>query len=81
MDDPHRMDREKEAILVGFYDDKPDLFDTDVKGGFYGKAGASPKEEDRPKLSFRWYEWLIILVEVGLVVYTVLVLANIVPLF
>ena len=81
MDDPHRMDREKEAILVGFYDDKPDLFDTDVKGGFYGKGAPPAENQEQPRLSFKWYEWLIILVEVGLVVYTVLVLANIVPLF
>ncbi|MFT4307893.1 MAG: hypothetical protein ACMXYM_00795 [Candidatus Woesearchaeota archaeon] len=66
---------------MGFYDDKPDLFDTDVKGGFYGKAGASPKDEERPKLSFAWWEYLIIAVEVGLVTYTILVIANVVPLF
>jgi hypothetical protein len=82
MDDPHRLDDQEEAILVGFYDDKPDLFDTDVKGGFYGAAGGSAKEQaERPKLSFRWWEYLIIVVEVGLVTYTVLVVANIVPLF
>ena len=67
---------------MGFYDDKPDLFDTDVKGGFYGKGGSeNPKEQPSPRLSFKWWEWLIIVAEVGLVTYTVLVVLNIVPLF
>lgn len=66
---------------MGFYDDKPDLFDTDVKGGLYGKGGDDPKKDASPKLSFRWWEYLIIVGEVGLVTYTVLVLLRIVPLF
>ena len=67
---------------MGFYDDKPDLFDTEVKGGLYGTAKAKgPKDESAPRLSFRWWEILIIVIEVALVTYTVLVLANIAPLF
>ena len=75
------MDDQKEAILVGFYDDKPDLFDTEVKGGFYGGTKGEPSDEGKPALRFRWWEYLIFVVEVGLVVYTVLVLARIVPIF
>ena len=68
---------------MGFYDDKPDLFDTDVKGGFYNAPSRKddPNESAAPSLSFKWWEWLIIAIEVGLVTYTVLVLARIVPLF
>jgi hypothetical protein len=66
---------------MGFYDDKPDLFDTDVKGGFYGKAGTRDTDDTQPRISFRWWEWLIIIVEAGLITYTVLVFARVVPLF
>lgn len=70
---------------MGFYDDTPDLFDTQVKQqqGFYGGPAAdTPKRsQPKPKLSFKWWEWAIIVVEVGLVTYTVLVLARVVPLF
>lgn len=70
---------------MGFYDDTPDLMDAEVKSeeGFYGAAGPAPKptEEKKPTLSFKWWEWAIIAVEVGLVTYTVLVLLRIAPLF
>lgn len=69
---------------MGFYDDKPDMFDTQVKGGYYG--GAQPEEqkkpgEERPTLSFKAWEWAVIAIEVGLVLYTVLVLLGFAKLF
>lgn len=69
---------------MGFYDDEPDLFDTKVKGGFYGAdSGGEEKRagEERPSLSFKWWEWAILAVEVGLVAYTVLVLLGFAKLF
>lgn len=71
---------------MGYYDDVDTKFEAEVKGddSFYGGAGPAtppPTEQKRPALSFRWWEWAIIAVEVGLVTYTVLVLLRIAPLF
>ena len=65
---------------MGFYDD-PDMFDTQVKGSYYDSQEQAPGDEEAPKLRFRWWEWLIIAIEIGLVTYTVLVLLRIAPLF
>lgn len=53
----------------------------------YGEAQESKSkkrkgsEKKKSRQEFTWWEWLIILIEIALVVYTVLVFLNIAPIF
>ncbi len=49
--------------------------------GFYGIEEEKKPEKREYKVHFKWYDYIIIIVEILLIFYTILVLLRIVPLF
>ncbi len=64
-------------------DDNPygvELEETETTG-FYGIEEEKKPEKKEYKVHFKWYDYIIIIIEILLIFYTILVLLRIVPLF
>ncbi len=68
----------EETEKTGFYG--VELEETE-KTGFYGIEEEKKEEKKTYNVKFEWYDYIIFIIEILLIFYTILVLLRIVPLF
>lgn len=83
------LSRKKEDSSGSFYDESMDFLASDSSDKAYGEASAATSSEDTEEFvptlknlfGFKWWEFGVIIIEVLLIIYMILVLLKIVPLF